>query len=119
MFCAGDLDYGGLDSCQGDSGGPATVLIEDKHTLIGKFYFFFKSRNNLQLYHVLYIYECDPKFVFQVLPAGDMVVVFQINQAYIHMLVNLSHGYETMLSETMTILKMSSHLIETAYLIEQ
>ena len=40
MFCAGDLDYGGLDSCQGDSGGPATVLIEDKHTLIGKFDFF-------------------------------------------------------------------------------
>jgi len=35
MFCAGDLDYGGLDSCQGDSGGPATVVIEDKHTLIG------------------------------------------------------------------------------------
>ena len=36
MFCAGDLAHGGLDSCHGDSGGPATVVIEDRHTLIGK-----------------------------------------------------------------------------------
>ena len=36
MFCAGDLEHGGLDSCHGDSGGPATVVIEDRHTLIGK-----------------------------------------------------------------------------------
>ena len=36
MFCAGDLEHGGLDSCHGDSGGPATVEIEERHTLIGK-----------------------------------------------------------------------------------
>jgi len=36
MFCAGDLEHGGLDSCHGDSGGPATVVIEDRHTLIGR-----------------------------------------------------------------------------------
>ena len=35
MFCAGDIEHGGLDSCHGDSGGPATVVIEDRHTLIG------------------------------------------------------------------------------------
>ena len=44
MFCAGDLDYGGLDSCQGDSGGPATVVIEDKHTLIGNVWNTVKNR---------------------------------------------------------------------------
>ena len=57
MFCAGDLDYGGLDSCQGDSGGPATVVIEDKHTLIGK------VQNTLEIiaqyiYIYIYIYAC-------------------------------------------------------------
>ena len=56
MFCAGDLDYGGLDSCQGDSGGPATVVIEDKHTLIGK------VQNTLEIIAhfqgLIYIYAC-------------------------------------------------------------
>ena len=35
MFCAGDLEQGGLDACHGDSGGPATAIIEGRHTLIG------------------------------------------------------------------------------------
>ena len=50
MFCAGDLTHGGLDSCHGDSGGPATVVIEDRHTLIGKLTFFFGK--NLSLFWI-------------------------------------------------------------------
>ena len=60
MFCAGDLEHGGTDSCQGDSGGPATVVIEDRHTLIGTqnlisifpFLIFFYIKKNSQ--NILY-----------------------------------------------------------------
>ena len=51
MFCAGDLAHGGLDSCHGDSGGPATVVIEDRHTLIGK----------------LTVYYCKNLFLFGII----------------------------------------------------
>ncbi|MBP9706059.1 MAG: serine protease [Oligoflexales bacterium] len=35
MFCAGDLEAGGIDSCQGDSGGPAVANINGHPRLVG------------------------------------------------------------------------------------
>ena len=31
MFCAGDIQNGGIDACQGDSGGPVMVWVDDDH----------------------------------------------------------------------------------------
>ena len=33
MFCAGDVDNGGIDSCQGDSGGP--YVLKDTSVQVG------------------------------------------------------------------------------------
>ena len=55
MFCAGDIEHGGLDSCHGDSGGPATVVIEDRHTLIGNINLFSMFWNCIAKYYDIII----------------------------------------------------------------
>ena len=35
MFCAGDLDDGGIDSCFGDSGGPILRLVDERWVQVG------------------------------------------------------------------------------------
>ncbi|XP_072883884.1 hyaluronan-binding protein 2-like isoform X2 [Hemitrygon akajei] len=35
MFCAGNLEKGGVDACQGDSGGPLTCLKDGRYEIYG------------------------------------------------------------------------------------